>query len=280
MPDFSTPFDTPLREPHVVPVTRILHVLDHSLPEQSGYASRSHAILSSLAAMGLEVEALTSPKQGKSPAAFDDIESIRYWRTCTNASEIESDVVSQIQTILSVRKGVHRYCRERGADLIHAHSPCLNGLAAITRNRPLVYEMRSSWEDAAVSSGITTEGSLRYMLSRALETWVVRRAQAVTVICDGLKRELIGRGIPEAKISVVPNALPAHMFDLSAQSQSAVRVRFGLNDRRVIGFFGSFFEWEGVGSLIQAMTKITAAVPDAVCFSRAVGGTKVTFASW
>ncbi|MEX2123359.1 MAG: TIGR04063 family PEP-CTERM/XrtA system glycosyltransferase [Woeseia sp.] len=246
-------------------MTRILHVLDHSLPEQSGYASRSHGILSALAAMGLKVEAITSPKYGGRATAFDDIDSIRYWRTSVNTGEVTGGVFSQIQAILGTHRGIRRYCRDNGADLIHAHSPCLNGLAAmVMRNCPLVYEMRSSWEDAAVSSGTTTEGSLRYKLSRALETWVVRRAQAVTVICDGLKRELISRGISEEKLSVVPNALPADMFSLSTHAQStAVRQRFGLGDNRVIGFFGSFFEWEGVDSLVKAMPKITAAVPNA-----------------
>jgi len=40
-----------------------------------------------------------------------------------------------------------------------------------------------------VSTGATREGSLRYRLSRALETHVLRRADAVTTICEGLQSE-------------------------------------------------------------------------------------------
>ena len=84
-------------------------------------------------------------------------------------------------------------------DILHAHSPCLNGIAAMRVGRrlglPVVYEMRAFWEDAAVDHGTTTEGSLRYRLSRALETWTLRRADAVTTICEGLRADILGRGI-------------------------------------------------------------------------------------
>ncbi len=242
--------------------TRILHVLDHSLPEQSGYASRSHAILTSLAALGLPVEAITSPKHGPSATGEDTIDAVRYLRT--PAAGRTDGVSGQVATVRWTRRRIRQHIRHQNVSLIHAHSPCLNGLASIGLGRPLVYEMRSSWEDAAVSSGTTEEGSVRYRLSRLLETAAVRQAHAVTVICEGLKRELIGRGIAEHKITVVPNALPPAMFEPSDPERSdALRRRFGLQDKRVIGFFGSFFEWEGVDKLVRAMPDVVAALPDA-----------------
>jgi PEP-CTERM/exosortase A-associated glycosyltransferase len=243
--------------------TRILHVLDHSLPQQSGYSSRSHAILKALSQMSLHVEAITSPKHGS--CAFDEeqIESIRYLRTVIGGDSAAGGVRDQLRTILRTRRRIAHYVRTFDAALIHAHSPCLNGLAGLAQARPLVYEMRSSWEDAAVSSGTTTEGSVRYRLSRALETGVIRRAQAVTVICGGLKKELIGRGIADSKITIVPNALPSEMFEQCDTTRSAaLRQQFDLMDKRVVGFFGSFFEWEGLDRLVQAMPKIVASMPD------------------
>ena len=50
-------------------------------------------------------------------------------------------------------------------DLIHCHSPLLNGLPALWVARrlkiPLVYEARAFWEDAAVDHGTFAEGSFR-----------------------------------------------------------------------------------------------------------------------
>ena len=54
------------------------------------------------------------------------------------------------------------------------------------------------------------------------------------------------------------------MFEPSdAERSEALRRRYGLQDKRVIGFFGSFFEWEGVDKLVRAMPDVIAAVPDA-----------------
>ena len=121
-------------------------------------------------------------------------------------------VVGQLRTIRLTRSRIADYLRERPTRIIHAHSPCLNGLAALWHGHPVVYEMRSSWEDASVSVGTTHEGSMRYVLSRWLETYVARRADAVVVICEGLRAELVNRGVPASKITVVPNALPEAML--------------------------------------------------------------------
>jgi PEP-CTERM/exosortase A-associated glycosyltransferase len=244
-------------------MTDVLHVLDHSLPEQSGYAFRSHSILRELARRGLDLAVLTGPKQGAA-ASDEDIDGIRYRRANAPPGVATSGVAGQIRTVRITRAHIARQLRAQRAKVIHAHSPCLNGLAALGHATPLLYEMRSSWEDAAVSSGTTTEGSLRYRLSRMLENFVTARADHVVVICDGLKRELIGRGIAADKITVVPNALPEEMFDVPTPDQvAAIRKRYGLERARVIGFFGSFFEWEGIDLLIAALPAVLAAVPEA-----------------
>ena len=61
---------------------------------------------------------------------------------------------------------------------------------------PVVYEVRAFWEDAAADHGTAREGGLRYRLTRAVESFALRRADAVTTICEGLRREIVARGIP------------------------------------------------------------------------------------
>jgi glycogen(starch) synthase len=245
-------------------MTRILHVLDHSLPEQSGYAFRSHSILGALAARGVSLTVLTSPKQGNATNAVDEIDGIAYRRTALAPNTTAHGVVGQLRSVQSTRAAIRGCLRSEEIQVVHAHSPCLNGLAALGLGIPLVYEMRSSWEDAAVSSGITRAGSIRYRLSRALETFVAKRADEIVVICEGLRDELTARGVPAGKITVVPNALSADMFELpTADAVAGIRARYGLKDQRVIGFFGSFFEWEGLDTLIEALPLVLEAVPQA-----------------
>jgi PEP-CTERM/exosortase A-associated glycosyltransferase len=127
---------------------------------------------------------------------------------------------------------------------------------------PVVYEMRASWEDAAVDHGTTTEGSVRYRLSRALETWVLERAQAVTTICEGLRRDILLRGIPAEKVTVIPNAVDIERFPLLGGGDETLRARLGLEGAYVIGFLGSFYGYEGLDLAVAALPLIRREIPD------------------
>src|SRR4029434_7110460 len=60
---------------------RILHVLDHSIPMQSGYTFRTRAILREQRRLGWETFHLTSPKHTASSAAHEEVEGLRFYRT-------------------------------------------------------------------------------------------------------------------------------------------------------------------------------------------------------
>jgi len=151
-------------------------------------------------------------------------------------------------------------------DVIHAHSPVLDAVPAIRIGRklgiPVVYEIRAFWEDAAVDHGSTREGSLRYKLTRALETWAVKNADAVTVICEGLRRDLVARGIARGKISVIPNAVDIDQFAVGGKPDPELKMKLGLGTSRVLGFIGSFYAYEGLDLLIAALPAILGQVPD------------------
>jgi len=244
---------------------KVLHILDHSLPEQSGYATRTQSILQSLQEHGYDVSGLTGPKHQNDISGARRFNDVNYFRTPNIGKQSTSGIKGQIFTVMATRKSISAYLATNKVDLIHAHSPCLNGLAALGKGIPLLYEMRSSWEDAAVSVGTTASGSIRYRLSRSLENIVLRKADAVAVICSGLRDELLARGIEEKKIIVVPNAVPERMFQVAdAESLLAIRQKWKLGDSKVIGYFGSFFEWEGIDLLIKALPQVLHKIPGTV----------------
>jgi PEP-CTERM/exosortase A-associated glycosyltransferase len=123
--------------------------------------------------------------------------------------------------------------------------------------------MRASWEDAAVDHGTTTEGSLRYRLSRLLETWVLRRADAVTTICEGLRQDILARGIADDKVTVIPNAVDIERFPLITDVDADLRRRLGLEGAFVLGFLGSFYGYEGLDLAVEAMPQILREHPNA-----------------
>lgn len=242
---------------------RILHVLDHSLPVSDGYSFRSHAILREQRRLGWHTVQVTGPKHGGADALAEDVAGLQYVRTPAGATPPRNAVLEQLAVVRDLRRRLRELIRTERPDIVHAHSPCLNALAAQGLGVPLLYELRSSWEDAAVSNGTTTEGSLRYRASRELESYVLRRADAIVTICEGLRDDVLRRGIAAERVTVVPNAVdPAELDGSTAEQRSAMRARYGLDGMSVLGFVGSYFAWEGLSLLLDALPAILAQRPD------------------
>jgi len=125
-----------------------------------------------------------------------------------------------------------------------------------------VYECRAFWEDAAVDHGTTHEGSLRYHVTKALESHVFRRANAVTTICEGLRADIVSRGIAADKITVIPNAVDIEHFTYGVEADQSLRAELGLQGKIVLGFIGSFYAYEGLLLLLDALPNIVEKQPD------------------
>lgn len=243
---------------------RVLHILDHGLPLHSGYSFRTRAILTAQTARGWSVAAVTGARQGVSDQAAETIDGIDFHRTVPPRSLPAP--LGELAEIRALAARIDEVVAEFRPDILHAHSPVLDALAAlkVARKRalPLVYEIRAFWEDAAVGNGTGTEGSLRYRATRALEIWAVRRADGVAVICEGLRRDLIARGIDAAKIMVSPNGVDLTLFGDPPAPDAALAAELDLTGREVLGYLGSFYDYEGLDTLIAAMPALIAARPN------------------
>ncbi len=238
---------------------RILHVLDHSLPLHSGYTFRTRAIMKAQVARGWEVAGVSGPRHNGGNGC-ETVDGLNFHRTAGLAPTFSPH--GEWREIGAFARSIDRVVEGFRPDILHAHSPVIGALAALRVARkhklPLLYEIRAFWEDAAVGNGTGREGSFRYRATKALETWAVRRADAVAVICDGLRGDLIARGIDPAKIMVSPNGVDLELFGAPPPRDDALARQLGL-DGDVIGFIGSFYDYEGVDDLIAAMPLIPQA---------------------
>ena len=246
---------------------RILHVLDHSLPLHSGYTFRSAAIFRAQRARGWETFHLTAPRQGKVEAMKEDAEGFTFYRTRYGGGS-KIPVLREYAEMAATTRRLLEVAKELKPDIVHAHSPVLTAVPALRVARklgiPMVYEVRSFWEDAAVDHGTTNEGSPRYVATRALETWVLKRVDAAFTICEGLRNDIISRGIVPEKITVIPNAVAAAEFTVPPAAQvGELKASLGLTGKLVIGFVGSFYGYEGLGVLLDALPAIQKAYPHA-----------------
>lgn len=254
---------------------KIMHVFDHSIPLHDGYSFRSRAILRGQRNRGWETTHVTSEKQGETQESTETIDGLTFYRTPISDNLLSKlPVLNQLQVVRSLTKRLEEAALIEKPDILHAHSPLLNGLAALNVGKklgiPVVYETRAFWEDAAVDNGSNKEGDLRYKLTRAMESYVFKKADAVTTICEGLRKDIVARGNSDDKVTVIPNAVDIDQFDIIAERNQSLADKLGLKSHFTLGFIGSFYDYEGLDLLLDTVAELVKQDVEVQCLL--VGG--------
>src|SRR5712691_69792 len=75
-----------------------------------------------------------------------------------------------------------------------------------------------------------------------------------------MRRELIARGVAAGRLSVIPNGVDSTRFRPMPRQVELAR-RLGLADGPVLGFIGSFYHYEGLRFLLEAMPALRKQIP-------------------
>ena len=246
---------------------RILHILDHSIPLHSGYTFRTLSILKEQRALGWETFHLTSSKQKNCNAAEEVVEGWHFYRTpAATGLRSRLPVLNQLAVMDGLTHRLIEVVKIVKPDILHAHSPVLNAIPTLRVGRlmsiPVVYEVRAFWEDAAVDHGTSREWGPRYRLTRGLETYALTQVDAITTICQGLRGDIIARGIAAEKVTVIPNAVNIENFSVGNPADTQLAQDLGLEGKAVLGFIGSFYAYEGLSLLLQALPSMLSGNAD------------------
>ena len=249
---------------------KVFHVLDHSLPLHSGYTFRSQNLFRAQRNMGYNPVVVTSPKHEADWkgdwAEKEEINGFTYYRSGA-IRRLPGPLTTEAWLMHVLSRRILEVAKIEKPDVIHAHSPVLNAIPALWAARklglPVVYEIRAFWEDAAVDHGTYAEGSIQYNLTKWLETQVCKRVDHVGILCDGLKTDLVSRGIPANKITPIFNGVNIEDFQPVGPDAEYLK-NWGLAGKKVIGFIGSFYRYEGLDLLVKAFARIAKQQEDTV----------------
>lgn len=246
-----------------MPERLIVHVLDHALPLASGYAVRSHHLLRASIQAGIDAIAVVSSAP-PDVCLQEEIDGVPYVRLPLRSGDESHGPLTAAWRMARLARWLERAVRERGAALLHAHTPVTTGIAAYWAARrtqvPIVYELRARWEKAAVDRGIGKEGDVRFRAIEAAETWLLRRVDAVIAISQGLILDAERRGVRRDRIFHVPNGIDTHRFQ-PREADAELLDRLGLRGHLVFGFLGYFFAYEGLCDLVDAFARVVARHP-------------------
>lgn len=90
---------------------------------------------------------------------------------------------------------------------------------------------------------------------KCVESFNLRNADEIVVVSQVIKENLVSAGVPERKILVNPNGVLLEKFSPGCGGDK-IRERYQLQNKKVIGFIGTFGQWHGVCELAKAIVKL------------------------
>jgi colanic acid biosynthesis glycosyl transferase WcaI len=141
------------------------------------------------------------------------------------------------------------------------HPPLTIGVSAwlIARMRrvPFVYDVQDIWPETAVVSGVLKHGWLVDLMYK-LERFVYRKADHLLVVTEGARNNLMAKGIAPSKLSVMPHWVEESLFQQprDASVRSALRRKYGWDDRFVVLFAGNIGMMQGLDTVLRAADRL------------------------
>ncbi|HWY67026.1 MAG TPA: glycosyltransferase family 4 protein [Terriglobales bacterium] len=127
-------------------------------------------------------------------------------------------------------------------------------LIATLRRRPFILEIRDLWPEFAVSLGLL-RGRVLIWFARRLESFLYARAKEIIVNSPSYREYLLEQGIPESKISVIPNGVDTSMY-CPELNGDAFRRDHGMHDKFVVMYAGALGFANDIGCLLRAAARM------------------------
>ena len=254
----------------------VLHVLKESLPfYERGYTMRSHTTLLAQKQAGFEPRVVTSlgfPRNDgfEEFPLYEEIDGIPHHRLDLGpfypVREVPFDHLLSDQAMLTAMLATEmRPALIQAGSGYRGYETALVGLAvAKYLEVPMIYEIRSFLEHTWTGELERAEEGEYYDRRYQQEIRCLTEANHIITIADSMRAEIIGRGIPAEKISVVPNVVDVNRFKPRPKSQELLG-RHSLNGSQVIGYISNLGFREGIDNLIRAVGLLRDSGLDVKC---------------
>lgn len=242
--------------------SKVLNLLAFSLPYTSvGYATRSHGLARGITNAGWNLAAYTRPGfpvdfkpelEGIVLPAEDIVDGIRYKRLL----DIKRNELTEVEYLFASIAHYERIIELERPSIVHAASNYVTALPAMIAARrkgvPFIYEVRGFWEVTRSSRDEQFVNTAKYRYMQLFEGLVACQADRVITITTAMKEQLIDRGVSADNIAIAFNSVDPERF-LPQAPKRELAERLGIPAGvPVIGYIGSFVDYEGLDDLIDA----------------------------
>ncbi len=259
----------------------VIYHASQSMPHTtSGYAIRTHGLVSSLVKQNIDVNTILRygypldrndfPEDRIKPTST--VGDVSYYFSHTERKDRSLINYQEIYNFNSLERYLRRsissivnYSSEFKPTIIHSASNFVVGIAGAKAAKELgiksIYEIRGFWHLTQSTKRLGYENSDHYNLSEQLEIEAAKMSDHVFTITSALKEILIEEGIEADKITVLPNAVDPDKFRIMEKDESLEK-RLDFKGKVVIGYIGSFVKYEGLDILLEACSLLYKKVGD------------------
>jgi glycosyltransferase involved in cell wall biosynthesis len=143
-------------------------------------------------------------------------------------------------------------------DVIYAVStPLTVGLLGYVLSRirgiPFVFEVTDVWPDAAVVCGIIKNRAI-IQVAKWLEAFCYGKAAHIVALTQGIRENILKKGVPAEKVSVITNGVDFSLFSLNNErpTREQLRDEQGYSDRFVAMYMGAHGAYNALDTIVDA----------------------------
>jgi len=246
---------------------RIVYLHQYFLTPDMAGGTRSYEMARRLVAAGHEVHMVTTDQRATgsgcwrqsteagilvhwAPVLYDNrmtfgrriLAFVRFaWMATRRAVSLRGDVIFATSTPLTIA------------------IPAL--VASAIRRVPFVFEVRDMWPDVPIALGaIRSPASVA--LARWLERLTYRRAAHVVALAPGMRDDIVAKGIPSEKVSVIPNGCDLDVFAGPTNARAVRDANAWLGDRPLVLYAGTIGMVNGVHYLVEVARAVKRLDPE------------------
>jgi len=262
---------------------RVQLVTHYYPPEVGAPQARLSEMARAWVSSGVQVTVLTGMPNhptGVVPAAYrgvltraerrDGVRVLRSWLYATPNEGIVRKTVGHLSFMLSTV--LFSAPRAGPADVVVVSSPTFFSIAsayivARLRRAVLVVEIRDLWPAIFVELGVLTNRRLINLLER-LELAAYRAADAVVVVTEGFREDLLRRGVPSEKVTTIRNGVDLDLFRSNVRSSAEDRELLGA---RAGDLLVLYIGAHGISHALTSLVEAAALLQDAPIHLALVG---------
>jgi glycosyltransferase involved in cell wall biosynthesis len=253
---------------------RILIVCHYFRPEIGAPQARLSELAAHWATSGHDVTVLTGlpnhptgvvPAEYRGRATFDEHRDgyrvVRTWLYATRNEGFVKKTLGHLSfMVTSVLLGLRRIGPN---DVVVVSSPTFFSilsawLIARRRRARFVVEVRDLWPAIFVELGVLTNRTVIRFLER-LELAAYRVADGVVVVTKGFKDDLVRRGVPEDKVTVITNGVDWRRFASPQGDVPGARDAMGASaDEVLVLYIGAHGISHSLGTVLDAADRLPA----------------------